>query len=357
MTASVARAVPGVASLTSSMVLGGRRVPHRAVGRRRAFAWHDSLAARAVTRRNLDVVHAWPGASRRTLTAARAKGVAGLREVPNTHTAHAYAVVAEEVALLGLQSSDVTAHTFNARRLANEEAEWAAASALLVPSDAVAKTFTDRGFDASRLLRHQYGYRPTTKAPVARVANTGRPLTAVFVGRGEPRKGLHYALRAWRASTAHDKGTFIVCGEIDPLYRRYLELDLDVPGLELRGFQSDVASVFAEADVLLLPTIEEGSALVTYEAQAYGCVPLVSSAAGAVLTHDVEGLVHAPRDVTTLAGHLDALDADRSKLARMSAAAIAHAPQLTWSAANIKLVQAYDRARHVPGGAHDAVHQ
>ena len=41
------------------------------------------------------------------------------------------------------------------------------------------------------------------------------PFTAVFMGRGVPRKGLHYALRAWLSSRASETGRLLIYGEID----------------------------------------------------------------------------------------------------------------------------------------------
>ena len=147
--ASISRPVPGLASVTTSLAIAGRRVPHRVMGRDRALAWHDRVAARAVLRHPLgavQVVHVWPLAATRTIEAARRRGIPSFREVPNTHTANAYEVVARESARLGLTPRAGASHTADPRRLATEEREWATATALLVPSDAVAATFLERGY-------------------------------------------------------------------------------------------------------------------------------------------------------------------------------------------------------------------
>ena len=340
--ASIARPVAGVASATTSLAVAGRRVPHRVMGRDRALAWHDWVAARVVSRRSPEVVHVWPLAATRTIEAARRRGIPAFREVPNTHTANAYEVVARESARLGLTPRSGASHTADPRRLATEEREWATATALLVPSDAVATTFLERGFDETRLRRHQYGCTPA--APVTRRADRRPGLTAVFLGRVEPRKGLHHALDAWIASTASDEGRLLVFGAVDDDYRALLAERLDHPSIELRGVTGSPIDELARADVLILPSLEEGSALVTYEAQVAGCVPLVSTASGALLDHDVHGLVHEPGDVATLTGQLDLLDADRATLDRLSAAAMAHAPELSWAAAAQSLLAAYGHA-------------
>lgn len=338
--ASVARPIAGLASLTTTLAVGRLRIPHRVIGRDRALLWHDTVAARAVCRRRPSVVHTWPLAAVHTLRAARALGIPGLREAPNTHTAHAFEVVAAESARLGIRLPATASHALNETHLALEQSEWDAAAGILVPSDAVRTSFLERGFEPRRLLSHRYGYRPQG-ASAAPAARPDRPFTAIFLGRGDPRKGLHHALDAWLASSASEHGRFLVYGELLPDYRALLADRLAHESVEVLGFTSTPAEALAAADVLLLPTLEEGSALITYEAQAAGCVPLVSSAAGAVLDHGVHGLVHEPGDTRTLTAQLTRLDADPRYLARLRRASIAHAPSLTWSVAGVALLDAY----------------
>jgi glycosyltransferase involved in cell wall biosynthesis len=95
------------------------------------------------------------------------------------------------------------------------------------------------------------------------------------------------------------------------------------------------------ADVLVLPSYEEGSALVTYEARASGCVLAVSDHAGAVATDDLDALVHAAGDVQQLTAQLQRLHDDPDTLARLRAQSIAGAPQLTWAGAAAALERCY----------------
>jgi glycosyltransferase involved in cell wall biosynthesis len=260
-------------------------------------------------------------------------------------------VVARESARLGLTPRAGASHAADPVRLATEEREWATVTALLVPSDAVATTFLERGFDPSRLRRHRYGCTPASAVERA-AREPGAGLTAVFLGRVEPRKGLHHALDAWLASSASESGRLLVFGAIDDDYRAVLADRLAHPSVELRGVTASPMAELARADVLLLPSLEEGSALVTYEAQVAGCVPLVSTASGALMEHDVQGLVHEPGDVATLTAQLDLLATDGTTLERLRAAALAHTPGLSWAAAARSLVAAYaDAAPAEPNGA------
>jgi glycosyltransferase involved in cell wall biosynthesis len=322
----------------------GIPLPYRLLGDDRSYRLHDRHVSREILSRlgDYDIVHCWPLGSLETLRAARRVGVKSLIERQNAHTAFAYEAVAREHASLGLPVPKAHTHAFNAMRLAREQAEYALADKLLCPSDFVAATFASRGFSASTLARHQYGYAPDVFDSVNRQA-TGGQFTALFVGRCEPRKGLHYALQAWHDSGAARDGRFIICGSFIDGYRKYLRPLLHHPSVEDRGFLSDVKSVMHAADVVVLPSIEEGSALVTYEARGAGCVLLASDAAGAVGTHGVNVLVHEARDVACLSQHLRELSTDREKLERIRDRTVLSNGLLTWDHAARVLLEQYVR--------------
>ena len=338
---SLAVAAPAGVQVVETLRLAGRRVPHRALGVERAWGYHDWVAARLLQRvsRPPDVVHVWPQATLRTASAARRAGVRSFREVPNTHTANAYEQAEHEGALTHTLLATGASHAPSASRLAREEAEYQSVTRLVVPSDAVADTFLSRGFGEAQLARSVYGYDPQRFSPAP--ARPSGPFTAVFVGTGEPRKGLHYALEAWHASGAADRGRFLIYGSLVPGYAAHLERWLQHPSVELCGFTADVPAVMRSADVLMLPSVEEGSALVSYEAMGSGCVPLVSVAVGARCVDGVSGLVHPTRDVGALTAQLQAVSSDASLLARLRAGAIEAAADLTWEVAGRRLLELY----------------
>jgi glycosyltransferase involved in cell wall biosynthesis len=337
--AASARDVPATRTLT----VFGRRVPHRMFGSvNAAWRFHDRRAAAMVMAEEFDVVHTWPLGGLTTMRAARSRGTLASREAPNSHTATAYAVAEAENRRLGLQAGRGRSHSPDPGRLRRERNEYAAAEVILVPSEHVRQTFLDAGVPPGVLARHQYGFDPDVFTAVGRDDTAdARPFTAVFLGTAEPRKGLHYALEAWHASGAAATGTFLVAGEFVPGYRQVVRSALEHPSVRELGFVRDTAGLLRQADVLILPSLEEGSALVTYEAQGAGCVPLVSTACGALLVDGAEGLLHTPGDVAALADQLRRLATEPALLGRLRAGTLAGSAGKTWAAAGERMAEVF----------------
>src|SRR5262249_43035807 len=129
-----------------------------------------------------------------------------------------------------------------------------------------------------------------------------------------------------------------------PAYRTVIAGLLAESGAEELGFVADIGAVLRGADVLVLPSVTEGSALVVFEAMASGAVPLVSDASGAPVEPGTDGLVHEAGDVPALAKDRAGRAADPAGLAAMRAAALARRDELSWSTAGIELRTAYELA-------------
>lgn len=348
---SVEREMPGVNVLVETMRVAGRKLPYRAFGRDRAVAYHDWRVARLLLRdrSGFDVVHAWPGGVVRTFAVAHARRIPAFLERPNAHNAYTFEVVAAECDRLGMTLAPSSPVAFEPVKLARAEREFAAADALLCPSDFVAATHAARGEPDDRLLRHRYGYDPLQFSPVPRPEPSR--LTITFLGRLEPRKGVHLALEAWRLAGVGHQARLILCGRTEPGYDAVLARLLEQPGVERRGHVPDPAGLLRESDALILPSLEEGSALVTYEARGCGAMLLVSDRSGACARHGHDALVHRAGDIATLAQHLRDL-ADKPELvSALKTNSLAGATELTWDAAADALLNAYAEGTRVVAAA------
>lgn len=346
LTGTIAKPVPGAAT-TTTLSLGKLRLPYRIFGSRRACMIHDWIVARKLKdyQGKIDAVHVWPLGALRTIAEARRLGLPTLLERPNAHTRFAYEIVQDECRKLGIAMPKGHEHDYDGRILAHEEKEYQQADYLLCPSDFVAKTFIDEGYPQAKLLRHHYGFDQTVYSPPATRSRTNSGLRAIFVGGCAPRKGLHYALDAWLASSAHKTGKFLIAGAFIPGYAELLHKQLSHPSIESLGHRNDVAELMRGCDILTLPSIEEGSALVTSEARGSGCVLLVSDASGAICKHGVDGFIHKARDLGALTEHFNLLDSNRTLLESMRAASLSTVDEITWEAAGRRLHQIYTSVR------------
>jgi glycosyltransferase involved in cell wall biosynthesis len=250
-------------------------------------------------------------------------------------------VVQRECQRLGITLPVEHEHAYNAKKLQKEEQEYGFADRLLCPSDFVVKTFLERGYPAAKLARHQYGFDDKVFHPNSQPSSAKKGLTMLFVGVCAVRKGVHFALEAWLRSPASQDGTFLIAGEFLPDYAAKLAPMLAHPSVQVLGHRNDVPELMRNSDILVLPTLEEGSALVTSEARGSGCVLLVSEAAGALCTHEENALVHPVGDVSSLRDHITLLHEDRRLLERLRAASLATISGLTWSTAGKVLLGVY----------------
>lgn len=342
---SVGRVVlPPSVEVHETLTVGPVRVPHRALGVQRAYSFHDALVAHWLRRNSarIDVVHAWPRACLRTFAAATTAGIATLRESPNPHTASVIRQSALAAADAGVPLPPQHSHAANRTVLARERQEYNAATAVLVPSTYARDEFLAEGFPLSRMLQHRYGCDlQRFSARGAGPHDPQRPFRAVFVGRGDPTKGLHVALEAWRLAGLDD-AELVIAGAIQPDYGRSLTPLLAQPNVTVLGFVDDVPELLRSSDVLLLPTWTEGSALVILEAQASGCVPLVSTAAGALGTPGVDFLEHPVGSRRALADQLVTLATTPARLATLSARGTERRGFLSWDRAGEVLAHCYD---------------
>jgi glycosyltransferase involved in cell wall biosynthesis len=337
------RPVPEAVVVRPTLARGRMRVPYKVLGKLRTLALHDYVVARRLQELGgqVDIVHVWPMAAKRTLQTAARLGIPTVLERPNAHTRVAYVTVQNECQLMGIALPRGHEYEYNEEIITKEEEEYKLAYRLLCPSDFVVQTFLDQGVRREKLLRHQYGFDERVYYPTDEPPRPGRGLTMLFAGVAAVRKGVHFALEAWLKSTASREGRFLIAGEFLPTYREKLGSLLSHPSVQLLGHRLDLPDLMRTSDVLVLPSIEEGSALVTLEARGSGCVLLVSDAAGAECTHMETGLVHHARDVEALARHISMLHEDRSLLGRLRAASLKSAPKFTWSAAGERLCEVY----------------
>lgn len=343
---SLERPFPSEADIrrVETMRLWGRiPVPMRLFGTVGTGRLHDLLTAAHVSRSKepWEIFHGWPLGSLWTMTQFQKRNVPTVLERPNVHTAEAFRLVTQEAERLGLQTGKDNPHRHDAAKLDREEKEYARTDFIACPSDFVRDSFLRRGFDEARCIRHRYGFDDTA-IEFNETVPPGR-FRFLFLGRGEPRKGVHFLLEAWERADLQSKAELYLAGSFEEEYADYLARHYDQEGVSYLGLVNDVPKLLREVHALVLPSIEEGSALVSYECRGAG-VPLLASDSTGAYAPEVDGaLVHPTGDTAILAQQMKRLVEDDAYYAQLKQRLLPLRKELTWSAAGKALGETYER--------------
>ncbi|HYW07754.1 MAG TPA: glycosyltransferase family 4 protein [Longimicrobium sp.] len=288
-----------------------------------------------------DVVHAWTGYALEPLAAARERGSLGVAVRASSHIRVQAAILANEFGRFGWD-----APTVDPEMVERECAEYAAADAVHVFSTFALRTFLEQGFPAERLVMTPIGVDVGEVAGEARPARSG-PLRVLALGHVGVRKGTHYLLEAARVLGERGVAVSLVGGlapEGEELLRRYAR-----PG-EWRGKvpRSELRRVFAEHDVLVLPSVEDGFGAVVCEAMAAGLPVVATLHTGApdVVRDGETGFLVPAASSEALAMALAVLAGDRERCREMGrAAAAAMRARRGWDHMVDEMLAAYEGLR------------
>ncbi len=282
---------------------------------RQAMHW---LAVEALDRRaahSIDGPTTLVGLSSGGLHAGRRAQQLGGRYVcdrGSTHIRFQDAILREEYAIWGLPY-----HPTDARIVAKEEAEYLTADRITVPSQYCQKTFIDAGVPTEKIRVIPYGGRLDRFVPVAEPEPD--MFTVLFVGNVTVRKGIPYILEAF-ARLSHPRKRLRIIGGMDQEFEPLLRT-LPTDGVEFLGAMpnTDLVRHYSTADVMVLPSLEEGLALVMAEAMACGCPVIASESTGALdlFTDGVEGRIVPVRSTERLVDALEAMIQNRPEATGM----------------------------------------
>lgn len=280
------------------------------------------------------IFHGWNAHCLHSLRRAKRLGLVTVVDRASSHPATQRRLLTDERARWNLHGAQPA---WNDRRAVREMVE---ADFVLVPSAFARQSLIAEGLPAAKLIEIPFGvdlqrFRPPADRPT-------RPFRAMFVGQVALRKGVPDVLEAWRQLAWQDAELWVVgrqSAELHRLWPRWANL----PGLRHLPHTPDIPALLQQADVFVFPSLEEGSALVTYEALAAGLPVITTSNAGSVVQDGVEGFLVPIRDPAALAARLEQLRRDPALRLAMGAAARQRAELFPWTAYGEKLVQAYRR--------------
>lgn len=166
-----------------------------------------------------------------------------------------------------------------------------------------------------------------TPEEITAKAHKGGLFRILFVGNVIPRKGLHTLLDGVRQLPIGSYRLDVV-GDMNaaPKYSHNCVITKPVNGeINIHGSVSDMRleELFAENQVLAVPSQYEGFGIVYLEGMAFGCPAIGTTAGGAqeIVENGRNGYLITPNDADTLFRRLATLQNDRDLLAKLGIAA------------------------------------
>jgi len=296
------------------------RMPHRLTKEM------ENLVATSLsswTARHLPECDVYVGMSGSSLPAGRVQRRRGGRYVCDRGSCH----IREQDRLLRKEHADWGMPFFgiDPRVIAREESEYEQADCITVPSTFALRTFLSAGIPAEKIRLLPYGVN------LGRFEKTGEPdpgrFDVLFVGNMSLQKGVPYLLDAFQR-LQHPAKSLKFAGTPSPqLIELLTARGLWSGGIEVLGHvvQTELKHLMSRSHVMVLPSIQEGLAMVMAQAMACGCPVIASENTGArdLLDDGQEGFIVPIRNVEALVQRMQQLADDGDLRSRMGQSALA----------------------------------
>lgn len=293
----------------------------------RSFDRH--VASRLPTLAGLKAVYAYEDGALRTFQAAKSLGILRIYDLPIGYWRAAQQVFLEESELQPEWACTLTGLSDTPAKLARKDQELQLADVVVVPSQFVRSTLLAYNVTKTPIAVVPFGSPQPLPAPPQ--TSTSGPLRVLYVGSLGQRKGLSYALEAVQNLGSLVSLTLIgrvassKCKPLIAAISRYRWIET-LP-------HHQILKEMRQHDVLLLPSLFEGYALVISEALSQGTPVITTPNSGATLTirNGLEGFIVPIRNSDAIADRLHQLASSRDQLVAMRHACLRRAAELSWA--------------------------
>ncbi|MFN3018112.1 glycosyltransferase family 4 protein [Vibrio coralliilyticus] len=286
---------------------------------------YDHMLAKRLKDDN-DIYIAWGGFSYKSMKRAKELGQIVILEWGSTHPLYVKQVLKSEYdrfnIALDLNSDENIHWTLKAIEMADY---------ISIPSSFVKRTFEENGVCKSKLMVNPYGVDLSSFRPLDKKDNVFR---VIYCGTLSIQKGSHYLLQAIHELDLPNLQLWhigSVKNEMKPFIHRYGSGKVHFKGSYP---QSELYKLYSQGSVFVIPSIQDGLALVQLQAMACGLPLICSTNTGGddlITKQGDEGYVIPIRSVEAIKEKITVLYNDPELLKEMSDKAIRKVSQgYTW---------------------------
>ncbi|MDP2946840.1 MAG: glycosyltransferase family 4 protein, partial [Nanoarchaeota archaeon] len=237
------------------------------------------------------IYHTWPGISPESINKAKKEGAFLILEAANSHPMNSAKIMNDEYEKFGMNE-----YIVNIDKIKNDSDIYKNFDYIMCPSNFVFDSFLREGFRKEKLVLMPYGtdvkkFHPTSQS------HSG--IKFIFVGSIQLRKGIQYLFKAWEELNFKN-AELIVVGRVWPDAKKIVDKYKNNSTIRFCGVDSNLKKYYSEADVFVFPSLEEGSALVNYEAMASGIPIIATLNAGSVARDKKDGFIIPIRNTEKL---------------------------------------------------------
>jgi glycosyltransferase involved in cell wall biosynthesis len=250
----------------------------------------------------IDLFVVWAHYAQRSIPVARAKGAKIIVESGSCHIQTQQQLLEAEY-----HRWAITAPPIHPRIIQKMTGEYAQADYIMTLSHFARQSFLDHGFAPGHVLLAPCGvdvdffYNPQRSTP--------SKFRVMFVGLVTLRKGVQYLIQAWQKAGLPAHATeLVIAGAINKDFASITSRLPITPNITFTGPVNRTAlrTLYNQASLFVLPSIEDGFGMVIGEAMASGLPVICSShtAGPDLITEGTEGFIVEPGDVDTLANKI-----------------------------------------------------
>jgi glycosyltransferase involved in cell wall biosynthesis len=273
-----------------------------------------------------DVAYLWPGAPLVLFKKLKQQGKVIIVDAVNSHERSAKDILDKEAKSLG----DIVVHSITEAKVTDESEKLKLADFIFSPSPEVTNSLRKNNVLTSKIIDTSYGLEKHELVSIEQLDNkTSSEFTVLFVGSVIARKGIHLLLEYWVESGV--KGCLKVIGKIDPNIEHIINKYKTFNSIQFISFTDDLSTHYQSADVFVLPSLEEGSPLVTYMAIGAGLPCIVSPmGGGGIVRNGLEGFVINSHEKSEWVKALNLLSNNTELRKKMAYASRKRAESYTW---------------------------
>ncbi len=303
---------------------------------------YDRSAVKHIT--NSELFVGWASQSLFQMREAKARGARAIIERGSTHISEQYRLIEEERKRFGIAVPERSRW----ERLLEEKQlkEYHEADFIMTPSEFARRSFLDRGFDPKKILKVRYGVDVSYFHLPSKREEHPIP-TLLFVGAIGFQKGIPYLLEATRNLRARGKKFHLkLIGRFEKNFEGWLrtndlrsEIDEHIPFVP----NHELTRHFHSADIFVVPSVQEGLALVIAEAMASGLPVIATENTGAseFIENDKSGSIIPAANTRAMETAIAELLDSQERAQSIGEEAAQKAQSFSWDAYGDAMEQSY----------------